>query len=224
MSDTEDRIVDKEKAMEAFESSWTNLQDIKDSRKGLKDALKRIQQATSGDKKEIRTAATCLFRHGRGWDGSPIMLAKGAKRPDPLTKCFNTFLNLIISMQDTGHRAELQEYFDALAANGITIELDESRSIEVPEETKEDYVDCKAYIKAIDETSDMISEEDAVTCSDSGLIPVATKYKGLLEIYSKVRGGKEDKADEKIQQGAYEAAVMSNAYTFMVENKKEFTD
>ena len=214
--------LDTEKAKDALETSYSTLQDIKSSRKALKDVIGRIAGTTECDKTEVRLASKLLYMKGQGWDGSPVMLAKGAKKKDPLSAALNKLIVLITSLQDTGHSEHLKEYLDAMAQNGITITLDESRNKEIDEDSYQDYVDAKAYLKAIEEYQDEIKEEDAEAAADSGLIPSTSKYKGVLDIYTKARNGKE--VDDKIHQGAYEALVMQQAYSYLDANKANFAD
>ena len=203
----------------------------------LDDSLETIQDKKQFSKTQAQMLKDCAEKNGMDKSGKSVLKRimnyhhyKGVNwlNNDPLTKdptvkdkdkVAPTFIKLVQIVEDLatiGDKDFLQPYLDALLSKGIKIEIDYGTA-----ETKEDTetiletLDSASKLQTnVDTLNNQLKEEKSAESEEIGFAPKSAFLK-VLGLYEKIKDDKVDKAEDAINQGATDAYMIANAYTYL---------
>lgn len=178
---------EKETLFDILDESVKNLNNIKSARKGLKETISNIVDATGAESGFVKEAIKITSRLGDGVINPerPLGLEAEAKEKDPVSKLLLNLAEIIQCLKVTKTANKLKPYFEQLKDEyGIIIALtDASELNEVDEDINESFVSAKAYNKTIKDYREEIKEEHATKADDANFVR-ARDYSKVLNIYN----------------------------------------
>lgn len=203
----------------------------------LDDSLDTIADKKERSKTQTQMLKECAEKNGLGKPGKTILKRvmnyhhyKGVNwlNSDPLLKdptvkdkdkVAPTFIKLVQIVEDLasiGDKDFLKPYIDALLKRGIKIEIDYGTpNINDDTETILETLDSASKLQTnIDALNTQLKDEKSVESEEIGFAPKAAFMK-VLNLYEKIKDNKKEKAEDAINQGATNALMMTNAYTYL---------
>lgn len=210
---------------ELLDDSYETFIDKVNFTKTQKNILDETSKRNGLEKSLLKKITKYMFYKGKGWENNnSLKLDKTAKDKDKLTPIFAKLREVIVDFVSIGAEDELKPYLDELAKWGINITFNNMAQLIINDshEVIMDALDsaCKLQtnINALDE---VITEEKSTESEEIGFTPKSS-FKNTLGYYAKIKDGKGDKIEDKMQSEIEKSLMMNNALSYLVElNDKE---
>lgn len=177
-----------ETALDILNESVHTLNDIKISKKALKDVISNISDNSGVDTSFIKGSTKIVSKMGLGCTNKekPLSIDKEAKDKDPLAVLLNRFVETVEYLRNSKISYKLKPYFEQLESDfGIKIMLIDNSENETPdEELNELYNSSTAYLRTIKEYQDEIREDHSQKAEDKNFVK-SKDYNKVLNIYNK---------------------------------------
>lgn len=178
----------KETALDILNESVHTLNDIKISKKALKDVISSISDNSGVDVSFIKGSTKIISKMGLGCTNSekPLNIDKEAKDKDPLAVLFNKLVETIEYLRESKVAYKLKPYFDQLESDfDIKIMLIDNSENETPDEDLDElYNSSTSYLRTIKNYQDEIKENHSQKAEDTNFVK-SKDYNKVLNIYNK---------------------------------------
>lgn len=178
----------KETALDILNESVQILNDIKISRKALKDVISSISDSSGVDTSFIKGSTKIVSKMGLGCIDreKPLNIDKESKDKDPLAVLLNKLVEIVEYLRNSKVSYKLKPYFEQLENDfGIKITLvDNSENGEPNEELEDLYKSSTSYLRTIKEYQDEIKENHSQKAEDKNFVR-SKDYSKVLNIYNK---------------------------------------
>ena len=203
-----------------LDDSLETIQDKKQFAKTQAQMLKECSEKNGLGKNGKSTLKRIMNYHhykGVNWlAGNPLEKDPTIKDKDKVAPTFIKLAQIVDDLATIGDKDFLQPYLDALLKIGIKIEIDYG-SANIKDDTQVilDTLDSVSKLQVnVDTLDTQLKEEKAVESEELGFAPKSGFLK-VLGLYEKIKDDKADKAEDAINQGATDALLMSQAYTYL---------
>ena len=159
------------------------------------------------------------YHHYKGvnWDGGDPLKKDGTvKDKDKVAPTFIKLVQIVEDLATIGDKDFLQPYVDALLKRGIKLDIDYGVA-NTKEDTKTILETLESASKLqvnVDTLTTQLKEEKSAESEELGFAP-KSEFLKVLGLYEKIKDDKADKAEDAISQGATDALMMSQAYTYL---------
>lgn len=211
---------DISKIEDLLDNSLETIQDKKQFAKTQKQMLKECAEKNGLGKTGKSVLGRIMNYHhykGVNWlNGNPLEKDSTVKDKDKVAPTFIKLVQIVEDLATIGDKDFLQPYVDALLKRGIKIEIDYGTA-----DTKDDTETILETLESasklqtnVDTLTTQLKEEKSTESEELGFAPKSGFLK-VLGLYEKIKDDKADKAEDAINQGATDALMMSQAYTYL---------
>ena len=211
---------DISKIEDLLDDSLETVQDKKQFAKTQKQMLKECAEKNGLDKTGKSVLSRIMNYHhykGVNWDGGDPLKKDGTvKDKDKVAPTFIKLVQIVEDLATIGDKDFLQPYVDALLKRGIKLDIDYGVA-NTKEDTKTILETLESASKLqvnVDTLTTQLKEEKSAESEELGFAPKSGFLK-VLGLYEKIKDDKADKAEDAISQGATDALMMSQAYTYL---------
>lgn len=208
------------KVEDLLDESLETIQDKKQFSKTQAQLLKECAETNELGKSGKSILKRIMNYHhykGVNWlNGDPLQKDTTIKDKDKVAPVFIKLLQIVEDLATIGDTELLLPYLNALKNHGIKIEIDYGSA-----DTKEDLKTILEKLESasnlqtnVDTLTNQLKEEKSAESEEIGFAPKSGFIK-VLGLYEKIKDDKADKAEDAINQGASEAIMMSQAYTYL---------
>lgn len=214
---TQDEI---SKVEDLLDDSLETVQDKKQFSKTQSQMLKECAEKNGLDKSGKSALKRIMNYHhykGVNWlNSNPLEKDPKIKDKDKVAPTFIKLVQIVEDLATIGDTEFLKPYLDALLKRGIKIEIDYGTSnTNEDTETILETLDSASKLQTnVDTLATQLKEEKSIESEELGFAPKSAFMK-VLSLYEKIKDDKLDKAEDAINQGATDALMMTNAYTYL---------
>ena len=198
-----------------LDESVQSLSEQKEAKKTINSMAKDAEKALGLSAATIKQCKNLYHTKGKGWAGGPLTLDSDAKVKDKLSQLFIKLRDTVVTLRDAGQTEWLDDYFAALASEGINITLAPiPAKTSAPDEVKSLISSLCAYQAVVDESTETIKEEHGQKAEDLNFSPKSA-YSKVLSLYNKVKDGKD--VDDEYQDKITELEMIETAFNLIYD-------
>ena len=213
------------KIEELLDDSYETFTDKVNFSKTQKKILDETSKRNGLEKSLLKKITNFMFYKGKGWENNnPLKLDKTAEEKDKLTPIFSKLRDIIVDFTSIGAEDELKSYLDELEKCGIKITFNDMPQMTINDshEVIMDALDSACKLQTNINTLDKVITEDKSTESEEIGFTPKSSFKNTLGYYAKIKDGKGDKVEDKMQSEITKSLMINNALSYLVElNDKE---
>lgn len=208
------------KVEDLLDDSLDTIADKKERSKTQTQMLKECAEKNGLGKSGKSTLKRVMNYHhykGVNWlNSDPLLKDPKVKDKDKVAPTFIKLAQIVEDLASIGDEDFLQPYLDALLKRGIKIEIDygtpnTNEDVDTILETLDSASNLQTNIDAL---NTQLKDEKSVESEEIGFAPKSAFMK-VLSLYEKIKDNKKEKAEDAINQGATDALMMTNAYTYL---------
>ena len=208
------------KVEDLLDDSLDTVNDKKERSKTQSQLLKECAEKNGLGKSGKSVLKRVMNYHhykGTNWlGGDPMQKDPSVKEKDKVAPTFIKLAQIVNDLATIGDTQFLQPYLDALLKVGIKIDIDYGTP-EINDTTDVilDTLDSASNLQTnIDALNTQLKDEKSAESEELNFAPKSGFMK-VLSLYEKIKDNKAEKAEDAINQGATDALMMSNAYTYL---------
>ena len=196
----------------------TNVADKEEATKEKQKLVKQIAHHYHVDRDIIYAYADYLHYKGMAWASTPLELNKEETFKDKISPAFIKLLKIINNLRAVDDLQLLNEYLEAMKANGVEIKIAPANQLFEKE--------------FLNDTLKLIDEQQNIICSNADEIKAIgytaeeeqfcsrSKFKGLTESYYKINNSeKADKVKDKLTKEISTNVMNNSSIQSILEDK-----
>lgn len=200
-----------------LDESLETVADKKQFAKTQTAMIKECAEKNGVDKSTLKRVMKYHHYSGANWlNGNPLEKDPAEKKKDKVAPTFIKLVSIIEDLATIGDKDFLKPYLDAVLSHGIKIDIDYgSPNINDSTDVILDTLDSASKLQtSVDTLADELKDEKSQKAEELNFAPKEAFMK-MLSLYDKIKNDQTEKAEDAINQGASDALMMTNAYTYL---------